>query len=150
MQPTVFCRWQQGLFEHGAAVFQRDNSVARLEVTGKAAGLDIAAAWTEDRRILTVAIVNTQSGPVTVPLEISGASLPEKAQGWMLQHDDPDGYNDEQHPENIAIRELELTLMNGMLAVAPYSITVLHFSSEGTVHAGVSSGIQRISQNGRR
>ena len=39
LQPTVFYRWQQEFFEHGAAAFQRDNNVAQRKAQERIAFL---------------------------------------------------------------------------------------------------------------
>ena len=40
LQPTVFYRWQQEFFEHGAAAFQRDNGVEQRKAKERIAFLE--------------------------------------------------------------------------------------------------------------
>ncbi len=40
LQPTVFYRWQQEFFEHGAAAFQRDNGVGQRKAQERIAFLE--------------------------------------------------------------------------------------------------------------
>lgn len=88
-------------------------------------GLDMAAAWTEDRSALTLAAVNTTGKSMTVILDARGIDLPEKAGGWTIQHDDPDAFNDENSMDNVSIREVSVAIAAGTLELAPHSVTLL-------------------------
>ena len=92
-------------------------------------GLDLAAAWLENRSSLVLSAVNTTDKEVLVSLDIKGLSLPESARGWTLQSNDPDAFNDETHPENIAIKKIGVTFEGGKLKLAPYSVTLVELPS---------------------
>lgn len=88
-------------------------------------GLDVSAAWTQDKSAFTLAAVNTTDKALTVSLDMNGITLPENAVGWVIQNDDPEAYNDETHQENVVIRETTVPLNSGNLALSPYSITLI-------------------------
>lgn len=88
-------------------------------------GLDMAAAWTEDRATLTVSAVNATGSPMTVALTVEGESLPEKLDGFTIQHDDPEAHNDESNPNKIVAKESSFANDAGKITFAPYSINLL-------------------------
>ncbi len=94
-------------------------------VETKTENVDIAAAWTEDHSVLTLAVVNTTGKSQALRLEIDGLDLPESAPGWMIQHDDPDAYNDENNQDTVTIRDITLSLASGTMPLKPYSVTML-------------------------
>jgi alpha-N-arabinofuranosidase len=55
--------------------------------------VDIAAAWTEDRHILTVAILNPTDVDQSLKLHITGASLSGKGTLWRLASAESNGQN---------------------------------------------------------
>jgi len=88
-----------------------------------AAPLDVAAAWTADRKALTVAIVNPTLERRGVALEVTGASLSGTGQRWQIAHDDPLAYNDPGQAPKVVIQEEKVT-DGGRLRVAPCSVTL--------------------------
>ncbi len=87
--------------------------------------VDVAAAWTEDRSVLTLAAVNTAGKAVTVTLETQGITLPESVSGWTIQNDDANAYNDETNKNNVAIQDIEIAVKDGKIELAPYSVTMI-------------------------
>jgi alpha-L-arabinofuranosidase len=55
--------------------------------------VDVAAAWTEDRRILTVAVVNPTDAEQSLALRITGAALSGKGTLWRLASTENNGQN---------------------------------------------------------
>lgn len=55
--------------------------------------LDVAAAWTEDRRTLTVAILNPTDVDQSLRLNLAGADLSGKGTLWRLASAESDGQN---------------------------------------------------------
>ena len=55
--------------------------------------LDVAAAWTEDRRALAVAVLNSTGVEQLLKLSISGANLSGKGTLWRLASADSNGQN---------------------------------------------------------
>ena len=96
-----------------------------IAVEGELTGVDLAAAWTEDRTTLTLAAVNTTDNKKTLELEADGLVLPDSVAGWIIQHDDPDAYNDERNRDNVSIQEISLPITDASVDLKPYSVTVL-------------------------
>ena len=85
--------------------------------------LDVAAAWTADRKTLTVAIVNPTREKREVALEAAGARLSGTGRRWRIAHDDPLAYNDPGQAPKVAIEE-EKVSDGRRLSVAPCSVTL--------------------------
>jgi alpha-N-arabinofuranosidase len=70
--------------------------------------LDVAAAWTADRKVLTVGIVNPTLEQRAVALEIQGAKPGGTGRRWQIAHGDPMAYNDPGKPPKVVIEEAEV------------------------------------------
>jgi len=86
--------------------------------------LDAQAAWTEDRKTLTIAIVNPTQKEVPVPLEVKGAALTGDGKRWQMADKDPMAYNEPGKPPRIVIEETALKGISGSVTVAPTSVTI--------------------------
>jgi alpha-L-arabinofuranosidase len=95
-----------------------------VEVAGTAGNLDIAAAWTADRRALTVAIVNPEPAPAGVSVDVAGASLGTKVDRWVLTGPEAMSYNQPGVKPAVAIRQDAPELKEGLLAALPMSVTL--------------------------
>ncbi len=98
-----------------------------IEVTGDhvVASLDVAAAWTADRKAVTIGVVNPNREPKAVELKLDGIELEAKGTGWVIAGDDPKLHNDANN-ERIKIIEVPVQWDNP-LKVAPLSITLVRF-----------------------
>jgi alpha-N-arabinofuranosidase len=67
-----------------------------IDVTGDHAklALDVAAAWTADRKALTIAVVNPNREPKTLELKLDGAALASQGTSWTISGNDPALHND--------------------------------------------------------
>ena len=92
-------------------------------------GLDIAAAWTEDGRTITLAMMNANGKDVKFALKLEGAALPAGAKGWVIQNGDPEAYNDENHRDRVTIQETTADLGSGTITLKPYSVTLLRLEN---------------------
>lgn len=101
-----------------------------VSVEGKIKGVDVAAAWTEDKSALTLAAVNTTDKPKSLQLEVNGLALPESVSGWTIQNDDPEAYNDENNKDNVTIQEISLAVTDANVELKPYSVTLLVVPAE--------------------
>jgi alpha-N-arabinofuranosidase len=95
---------------------------AATETTGT---IDAVAAWTTDRKALTLAVVNPGKEATQIPLKIEGAALSGKGTRWQIAHGDPLAYNDPAQPAKIKIEESPVTGVGDKITVAPYSVMLL-------------------------
>jgi alpha-N-arabinofuranosidase len=92
------------------------------ETTGQ---IDAQAAWTPDRRTLTLGVVNASLEPVEVPLKLTGARLTGNGQAWQIAGTDPRAYNDpDQAPDRVKIESLPVARVGDRLALAPCSVSL--------------------------
>ncbi len=88
------------------------------------APLDVAAAWTADRKVLTVAIVNPTLEKRDVTLAVAGARLSGAGRRWQIAGSDPQAYNDPGQAPKVSIEEEKVSGAAERLAVGPCSVTL--------------------------
>ncbi|MCG3126998.1 MAG: hypothetical protein CHACPFDD_01854 [Phycisphaerae bacterium] len=86
--------------------------------------VDALAAWSADRRRLTVAVVNPSLRPAEVGFELRGAQLAGTGSRWIVSDPDPLAYNDPDAPARITIREGSVRDVADVLSVEPCSVTL--------------------------
>jgi len=86
--------------------------------------IDAAAAWTRDRKALTVGVVNATRQAAEIPLSVAGASLTGNGTRWGITGSDPMGYNDPAEPPKVTIEQRTVRGAAKTLAVPPYSVTI--------------------------
>jgi alpha-N-arabinofuranosidase len=86
--------------------------------------LDVAAAWTADRKVLTVAVVNPTMQERNLPLKIQGAKLSGSGRRWQIAAADPMAYNEPGKPPKVTIEERAVRGARAELRVAPCSVTL--------------------------
>ena len=102
-----------------------------LPVSTKAVGLiDAQAAWSADRKTLTIGIVNPTRNSANIPVELKGAALKGKGKRWQIGGQDPMAYNDPSEPSRLSIEEQALDQTPATLNVAPCSVTLFAFDVE--------------------
>jgi alpha-N-arabinofuranosidase len=88
------------------------------------APLDVAAAWTADRKALTVAIVNPTLRKQDIPWTLAGAKLAGRGRRWQIAGEDPMAYNDPGKPPRVVIEEAAVSDAAAPLSVAACSVTL--------------------------
>jgi alpha-L-arabinofuranosidase len=106
-------------------LYRREFGSVPLEVRGDHAlvGLDVSAAWTEDRSAVTVAVVNPNTEAKTVQWNVTGVKLAEKGVCWVIAGDDPAATNRAGQQE---LKIVEQPFQQASrIEVQPLSITVV-------------------------
>jgi len=91
-------------------------------VSGETYGLDVAAAWTADKKAITVAIVNPTEAPYDVTLNLEGLELTGEGRCWTIAHDDPMAYNDPGQAPKVTIEEEPVSEIRDTLTSPGYSV----------------------------
>lgn len=86
--------------------------------------LDASAAWSSDRRTLTVAVVNATNRPAKVPIVMNGVSLRGTGTRYVIAGD-PGAYNDPSQPTSVVVSESPLSAFSDTLELDPCSVTLL-------------------------
>jgi len=96
-----------------------------VPVTTKAgAPLEAMAALSQDRRSLTVGIVNPTTSAVQVPLELKGVKLTGEGRVFEIAGNDPMLYNEPGKPPRVQIVERPVAGIGNKLPLAPYSVSL--------------------------
>ncbi|MBN1341824.1 MAG: carbohydrate binding domain-containing protein [Phycisphaerae bacterium] len=111
-------------------LYRRHYGVLPVTVTGEAMPLDVAAAWTKDRKALTIAVVNPMSEAMTLSLSIRGAKLTGQGRLWLIAGTDPMAYNDPGKPQNVKIEEKACDGVKDKLTVPPLSVSLYSLAVE--------------------
>ncbi|MCP5516089.1 MAG: alpha-N-arabinofuranosidase [Verrucomicrobiales bacterium] len=102
-----------------------------LPATTEATGLiDAQAAWSQDRRRLTIGVVNASLKPVAVPLNLTGAKLRGTGTRWEIAGTDPQACNDPEQPPRVVIAETPVRALGRQLELAPCSVTLLSLDAD--------------------
>lgn len=95
--------------------------IALSEGTGN---LDITAAWTTDKKAITVAVVNPTAGAEQVVVDFGETVLKEKGKKWTIRHSDPEIYNEPGKKPNVSIQEEDIILTKNELNIPSFSIVM--------------------------
>jgi alpha-N-arabinofuranosidase len=96
-----------------------------LPVSTETSGtIDAQAAWTPDRKTLTVSVVNPTMSAVEIPLDLRGAKLRGGGTRWQIAGNDPMAYNDPEQPGRITVEQKALSGAPATFSVAPCSVTL--------------------------
>jgi alpha-N-arabinofuranosidase len=95
-----------------------------VAVTGDAYPLDVAAAWTSDRKALTVAIVNPTEQEHELPVDLEGARLSGRGRLWLIANEDPKAYNEPGKEARVKIVEKTIDNISSKLEAPALSISL--------------------------
>jgi alpha-N-arabinofuranosidase len=98
-----------------------------VQVAGDLGSLDIAAAWTEDRNDLTVAVVNPSSESRALVLDIDGTKIRQRARRWEITGENRWSYNRPGGNRNVDIESTTVDITDNRITVAPLSVTLFSF-----------------------
>jgi alpha-N-arabinofuranosidase len=102
-----------------------------VEVGGVPQPLDVAAAWTADRKAVTIGVVNPTKAEVEIEVDISGAKVSPEGRLWCVTGPDAMAYNDPGKEPVVPISEGAVRIVSDKLKVAPLSATIFRFAAEG-------------------
>ncbi|HUA67700.1 MAG TPA: alpha-L-arabinofuranosidase C-terminal domain-containing protein, partial [Candidatus Saccharimonadales bacterium] len=95
-----------------------------IEVFGETANLDIAAAWTSDKKAITVAIVNPDPNPQLLNADFEAVSFKPNATRWVISNSDPESYNVPGEPPNVFIKQEAVDFNRSEFEVPGYSVSL--------------------------
>ncbi len=95
-----------------------------VEIAGTPVPLDVAAAWTQDGKALTVGIVNPLDKKVDMPVEFKDVHLSGSGKRWVITGPDPMSYNEPGKKRQVDIVESAVGGVSNSLEVPPISVTL--------------------------
>jgi len=115
----------------GLALKMYRDRFGTIPVATEAAPLiDAQAAWSADKKTLTIGIVNPSLQALEIPLDLKGAKLTGSGTRYQIAGPDPMAYNDPSAPSGVVIEESPVKGISDKLSVAPCSATIFSLSVE--------------------
>jgi alpha-N-arabinofuranosidase len=111
------------------ALYRRRFGTLPVRVAGVDLPLDVAAAWTPDRRELTIAIVNPTGEERTLALDLRGAQLGGPGRHFLITGNDRLAYNAPGRARSVAVQEASLEEAPAALASPPLSVSLYVLSA---------------------
>jgi alpha-N-arabinofuranosidase len=112
------------------ALYRKHFGTVPIALTQPAADLDVAAAWTEDRKAITIAVVNATGNPRTVAVDLGGTAVKAAATRWEVTGQSPQLHNQPGlTPDLIRAVEQKVTFA-GKLEASPYSVELYRIEIE--------------------
>ncbi len=107
-------------------LYHKQYGTIPVEVSGNCAeaNVNVAAAWTADRKALTIGVVNSNGEEKTVAIDLPGIQMAGKATLWSIAGEDPKAFNTVDS-QPIAVKEQAGVDFAGQLTAAPYSVTLI-------------------------
>lgn len=105
-------------------LYRQRYGVTPVEVVNPNKPLDVAAAWSANRRAITLGIVNPTYDRVLLSLELSGAAMETDARIWRINGKSPYDYNDPEEKPKVTILEGKVTVDRPM-EIRPLSVQVV-------------------------
>jgi len=95
-----------------------------VKVTGAPEPLDVMAAWTEEKKALTISIVNPTQEAQALTLGLKGLAVPKTAKLYRIAGTDPMAYNEPGKEPVVKIEETAAAPFTGKLTVPPLSASI--------------------------
>ncbi len=105
-------------------MYRRHFGTIPVEITGAPEPLDVAAAWTKDRKAITVSIINPTYETQRLAIRVTGAQLASQGKSWVLTSPDDMDFNDPGKEPVVKFTEKTVTGIRDTLEVAPASATI--------------------------
>ncbi len=110
------------------AMYRKQYGAHPLTVENKGRVLDVAAAWTEDRKTLTLSVVNPLEEAQELKLGFSGGKAPTAGTVHRLSGPEPGAYNEPGKDLVVTIHEEAFTLTGDTLELPPLSASIYRFN----------------------
>jgi alpha-L-arabinofuranosidase len=112
------------------ALYRHQFGTVPIDLKQPAPDLDVAAAWTEDRKAITIAVVNATAKPRTVAVDLGRTAVKAAATRWEVTGASPQLHNEPGlTPDLIRAVEQKVTFAN-QLEAPPYSVELYRLEME--------------------
>jgi DUF1680 family protein/alpha-L-arabinofuranosidase len=99
-----------------------------VEITGNVGTMDVSAAWTSDRKTLTIGIVNPTKKERELAIDLNGAKLAGSGCQWLITGADPFAYNEPGKEPQVVIEEKSVEVSANKLAVPALSVSIFELA----------------------
>jgi alpha-L-arabinofuranosidase len=112
------------------ALYRHQFGTIPIDLKQPAADLDVAAAWTPDRKAITISIVNATDKPRTLAVDLGKTKVKDEATRWEVTGSSPELHNEPGlTPDLIRAVEKQVTFAN-KLEAPPYSAELYRLEIE--------------------
>jgi alpha-N-arabinofuranosidase len=95
-----------------------------VKVAGAPEPLDVMAAWTEDKKALTISVVNPTQEAQALALSLKGLGVPKSAKLFRIAGTDPMAYNEPGKDPVVKIEEISSAPFSDKLTVPALSASI--------------------------
>jgi len=105
-------------------LYRQHFGVAPVAVSGAPEPVDVMAAWTANRKALTIGVVNPTAEAVELELNVKGAKLTGDGRLWVIRGDDAMAYNEPGKEPNVKIEETAISGVADRVKVPALSVSL--------------------------
>jgi len=105
-------------------MYRNNYGTIPITVTGDIEPIDVTAAWTDDRKAITIGIVNPTEQEQTITMNLKGAQLAGNGKLGLIANSDPQAYNDPDEGAKVVIEEKLLSNITNTLTVPGLSASL--------------------------
>jgi len=109
-------------------MYRRHFGSIPVEVSGGAEPLDVAAAWTKDRKAITVSVINPTYDTWNLGFRLVGAQPAERGNSWILAGPDDMAFNDPGKEPAVRFAERAVSGIKNQLPISPASATIFEIT----------------------
>ncbi|MBN1766126.1 MAG: hypothetical protein JW860_12770, partial [Sedimentisphaerales bacterium] len=95
-----------------------------IEISGNSDPLDVVAAWTEERKAITVGLINPTENDLALTVDWKDVILKGSADLWCIKNQDPMAYNEPGKEPQVSIETRELKNISDTLIIPALSINL--------------------------
>jgi alpha-N-arabinofuranosidase len=95
-----------------------------VQLSGSPEPLDVMVAWTEDKKSLTISVVNPTKEKQSLSLSLTGIPMPGSAKLFRIAGTDPMAYNEPGKEPAVRIEETAGAPFGAKLTLPPLSISL--------------------------
>jgi len=96
-----------------------------LKIESTIPNLDVSVALTDDKKEITIAVVNMGSIPQTIKFELGEMKSAKQGRQWIIQNSNPEAFNTPGEQPQVVIDEQLLDFSNGILEVPGYAVKMI-------------------------
>lgn len=108
-------------------LYRNHFGVLPFAINSPSPDLDVSAAWTADKKTITISVINTSFLVKEIELVCDQTTFAGPCKKWTIAHTDPQAYNQPGKKANVIIEEKEENLPANQLTVPPLSMSIYRF-----------------------
>jgi alpha-N-arabinofuranosidase len=109
-------------------MYRRHFGSIPVEISGAAEPLDVAVAWTKDRKAITISVINPTFDAWNLAFKFVGAQLAAQGKSWILTGPDDMAFNDPGKEPVVRFAEKAVSGIKDSLAISPASATIFEIA----------------------